>query len=52
MRGQERGEEGDDMRGLGWGDGMGGWERGRDGCRGRPILMASLGRGVEEPSTG
>jgi hypothetical protein len=24
---------------------MGGWERGRDGCRGRPILMASLGRG-------
>lgn len=25
--------------------GMGGWERGRDGCRGRPILMASLGRG-------
>lgn len=50
MRGQERGEEGDDMRG--W-DGMGGWERGRrDGCRGRPILMASLGRDAEEPSTG
>ena len=48
MRVQERGEEGDDMRG--W-DGMGGgWERGRDGCWGAADFNGLWD--AEEPSTG